>query len=83
MLKGKERIVRLTPDLQRLELRLLDKQPQYKIDKFFKIESLEGVFISNFSRLRLKKFNALKDLYEEAFPIVKSQNYKSRERKKP
>ena len=70
MLKGKERIVRLTPDLQRLELRLLDKPPQYKIDKFFKIESLEGVFISNFSRLRLKKFNALKDLYEEAFPIV-------------
>jgi hypothetical protein len=52
-------MVRLTPDLSRLEIRHLENPPVYKIDKFYKLESFEGVFISNYTRLTLKKLNAL------------------------
>ena len=76
-------MVRLTPDLQRLELRQLDQPPVYKIDKFYRLESLEGVFISNYTRLKLKKLNLLHELHVESVQPPKSQNVKSRERKRP
>ena len=48
-LKGRERIIRLTPDVKRIELRGCGDG--YKIDKFYKVHSLQGVFITNHTRL--------------------------------
>ncbi len=56
---GKERLLRLTPDINRLEFRFYVNSPLFKIDLFIKVDLLQGVFITNNTRLLLKKLNVL------------------------
>jgi hypothetical protein len=55
LLKKRERILRLTPDLLRIEIRHLENPPLYKVDSFFKVDALTGVTYSNRTRHFLLK----------------------------
>jgi hypothetical protein len=52
-------LLRLTPDLGKIEIRYMHASPYYKMDTFFKVEVLTGVTITNKTRLLIKKILGL------------------------
>lgn len=54
LMKKRERLIRLKHDLSKIEIRHLDQPPLFKVDTFFKVDTLTGVNITNKTRQLIK-----------------------------